>query len=229
LCCTMASFAFLVKLCTRLAPIASILVFMAPMPTIRSFAKDRSVGSLPLLPYSSMFASTFLWMVYGVLKHNPSIWTSNGVGLVFSIYYLREFIKYAPPAAPTLPGSVKQHLQACIAVIIATILTAIVSSSPEGPIGSAAVVFCLAMFASPLSALKTVLQTKSSRSIPLPFTIASTANCVFWTISGIWDMRDPNVYLTNGLALTFGIAQIALKLIFGDGPLSSQELEKLPI
>jgi solute carrier family 50 protein (sugar transporter) len=225
----MASFTFLVKLCTRLAPIASILVFMAPIPTMRSIAKDRSVGSLPLLPYSSMCASTFLWLAYGVLKHNPSIWTANGVGLVLSIYYLREFIKYAPPEAPTLPGSVKQHLQACIAVIIGTILTAIVSSSPEDPIGSFAVIFCLFMFASPLSALKTVLDTKSSKSIPLPFTIASTANCLLWTISGIWDMRDPNVYLPNSLALTFGIAQIALKLIFGDGPTSPQELEKLPI
>jgi solute carrier family 50 protein (sugar transporter) len=222
----------LVNLSAQIAPAASILVFLAPMPTILSITKDRSVGSLPLLPYSSMFSSTFLWMIYGVVKQEPILWKTNGVGLIAVLYYLKEFIKYAPPAAPTLPGSVKQHLLACIAVIVATSLTAIGMSSPENLIGSVAVVFCLVMFASPLSALKTVLDTKSSKSIPLPFTIASTANCLLWAVAGKWKLHDPKVYVTNALAFTFGLAQIGLKLIFREGTgstMSMSDLKELPL
>ena len=150
------------------------------------------------------------------------------------MYYIHIFIQFSPKAAPTLPGSIKQHFQACLAVAGTTLVLAALPIflpatvlnllgggkpfNPATPIGMAGVIFCLAMFASPLAALQTVLQTKSARSIPLPFTIASTANCVLWTISGFWDMQDPNVYLTNGTALLFGLVQIALKLHYGNGP-----------
>jgi hypothetical protein len=51
--------------CGQLAPLASIVVFLAPIPTMRQISKDRSVGSMPLLPYSSMVSSAFVWITYG--------------------------------------------------------------------------------------------------------------------------------------------------------------------
>ena len=60
------------------APVFSIVVFCAPIPTLRQVSIDRTVGNLPLLPYSSMIASAFLWVVYGILKSEPKIWSANG-------------------------------------------------------------------------------------------------------------------------------------------------------
>jgi solute carrier family 50 (sugar transporter) len=60
------------------APVFSIAVFCAPIPTLRQVSLDRTVGNLPLLPYSSMIASAFLWVVYGILKSEPKIWSANG-------------------------------------------------------------------------------------------------------------------------------------------------------
>ena len=54
-----------VTFCGKAAPVASIVVFMAPIPTILKVSKDKSVGNLPLLPYSSMICSTFVWVLYG--------------------------------------------------------------------------------------------------------------------------------------------------------------------
>lgn len=217
-----------VAVCGNLAPAAAIVVFLAPWPTIANIRRDRTVGTLPLLPYSSMIASAFLWVVYGLLKNESKIWSSNGVGLVLGLYYFGNFVKHAPKAAPTLPGSVKQHLQAMGTVILGTLMLALSPmQSPVNIIGTLGVIFCVAMFASPLAALKTVLETKSAQSIPLPFTLASTANCLLWSITGIFDMKDPNVIVPNLLGLVFSLAQVVLKIVYGDGP--KGKLEPLPL
>ena len=165
--------------CGQLAPIFSILVFAAPIPTIFQIQRDKSVGSLPLLPYSSMLSSAFLWVVYGFLKSEPKIWTANGTGLVLALYYVIVFCRYCPKASPTLPGTVQQHLQACAAIIGMTALIALSLPNHTAAqiIGNAGVVLCVIMFSSPLAALKTVFETSSAKSIPLPFTIAAVMNC----------------------------------------------------
>lgn len=209
-----------VDFCGQLAPIASIVVFMAPIPTIQQIVRDQSVGSLPLLPYSSMISSAFLWVVYGILKSEAKIYISNSVGLILGIYYFYSFIQFAPPVAPTLPGAVSQHKQGMATMILLTGFLAMsnIIPSPERVIGFAGVVFCIAMFASPLAALRVVIQTKSSRAIPWSFCLASTINCLLWTVIGIFDMKDINIWLPNSLGLSFSVIQIILKLAYGDGP-----------
>ena len=54
--------------------------------TIRKISAKKSVGSLPLLPYSSMVASAFTWGSYGILKGESNIWSSNGIGLLLGAY-----------------------------------------------------------------------------------------------------------------------------------------------
>ena len=88
---------------------------------------------------------------------------------------------------------------------------------PAAIIGNVAVIMCVLMFGSPLSALKTVLETKSAKSIPLPFTIATIVNCFLWSVMGLLDVHDFNVYFPNLLGLVCGLAQLALKLIYQDG------------
>ena len=166
-----------------------------------------------------MIANCLLWGTYGALKKEPKIWVTNGIGLVFGIFYFLRFIKFAPPRSPSFPGSIGQHMSACVGVLVTAVLTTALLPAGDAAniLGNLAVLFCIAMFGSPLSSLKTVIQTKSARSIPLPFTIATCLNCVFWSVVGIFQMKDMKVYIPNVLGLSFGLAQVALKLIFGNG------------
>jgi len=202
-----------------LAPWAAIVVFYAPFPTIRSIERDRSVGTLPLLPYSSMIVSSFLWLAYGVLIHEPTVWRTNSIGLFMSLWYYLKFVNYAPPKSPTLPGSVRQHSNFVLFIVLGTLIIIYVLpfTDPAVLIGNIAVIFCVAMFASPLSALKTVVQSKSAKSIPLPFTIATIINCTLWSIVGLFDIGDFNIYFPNLLGLACGLAQVLLKFYYGDG------------
>jgi solute carrier family 50 protein (sugar transporter) len=100
---------------------------------------------------------------------------------------------------------------------------------PAAWIGNIAVLFCVAMFASPLAALQTVLHTKSAKSIPLPFTLATVLNCLLWSVVGLLDMHDANIYLPNLLGLAFGIAQVVLKLVYDNGRRGTMSEDKLDL
>jgi solute carrier family 50 protein (sugar transporter) len=206
-------------LCGALGPLFSMTVFAAPIPTMQQIKHDRTVGQLPLLPYSSMAASAYLWTMYGLMKHQPNIWGTNVVGLAFAVYYWQFFTKFLPKTpSPTLPGSVEQHMQGCGVIILASTMLYLAGTPLAAEVvGKAAVVLCVAMFASPLAALKVVLETKSAKAIPLPFTIASILNCFCWSVFGVWSLNDPNVYFPNILGLAFGLSQLILKLVYGNG------------
>jgi solute carrier family 50 protein (sugar transporter) len=131
-----------------------------------------------------------------LLKNQPKVWVPNSIGLCLGCYFFVKFRQYAPSKAPTLPGSIRQHVNAIRSVILSVFLLIYISpfKDPAAIIGQAAVVFCIAMFGSPLAALKTVLETKSAKSIPLPFTLATIANCFLWSITGLFEMHDKNIY-----------------------------------
>jgi solute carrier family 50 protein (sugar transporter) len=166
-----------------------------------------------------MIANCFLWIAYGALKGEPKVWGTNLIGLSFGLFYSLKFAKFAPLKSPTLPGSIRQHVGACLAVLATAlgVVYLLPVRDPASIIGVLAVVFCIAMFGSPLAALKTVLRTKSASSIPLPFTLATVLNCFLWSVTGLFELKDVNVYFPNLLGLCFGLAQVALKLLFGDG------------
>jgi len=222
-----------IQFCTNTAPLAAIVVFMAPYPTIQQVQKDKSVGDLPLLPYSSMIANCILWFFYGILTNTRQVWFTNFCGLLFGLYYSLKFIKYTPPKSTSLPGTVRQHMQGCFIIVGGSILwifLCYMTVRRKGMwmpyasqlIGNTAVVFCLLMFASPLSALKTVLRMRSARSIPLPFTLATILNCFLWSVAGLGQFKDFNIYFPNLLGLAFGLVQVGLKILFDYGSNKSE-------
>ena len=177
------------------------------------------------MPYSSMIASAAVWTSYGLLKSNAKIWSPNGIGLVLSLYYFLQFVRFAPSRSPTLPGSITQHIQGISTIALATLVTSTLVPDGARWIGLAGVALCIFMFAAPLSALKTVIQQRSAKSIPLPFALMSAINCFLWSVSGWFDLKDVNIYVPNLLGLTFSLAQIALKIVYGD----KKTVKDLPI
>lgn len=216
---TMTALKPFVDLCGQVAPVASIALCLAPLPTIEKVKKESDVGELPMLPYSSMATNGFLWTTYGLLRNKPSIMIPNTIGFLLGSYYFMNFHRYAPISSPTLPGSKKLHV--AVSLTIGAIALALYSSGLPVAVdilGLSAVVLCLILFASPLAALKSVIQTKSSKSIPLPFTLATLVNCFAWLMFGLFDLKDVNVWLPNVVGLTLAVVQLSLKAIYPGPP-----------
>ena len=152
----------------------------------------------------------------GFLRDEPKIWTANAVGFFVGCFYFLEFVRYAPKRSRSLPGSVTQHFQACFLVILGTLTLGCLDPSAI-IIGHLAVLFCVVMFASPLAALPTVLETQSAQAIPLAYTAAVLTNSILWTIVGLLDMHDVHIYFPTVLGLGLSGIQLYLKLKFGNG------------
>ena len=209
-----------VLLCGNLAPLAAIAGLVSPWPTVQRIRREGKVGQLPLLPYTLMIVNSLFYFTYGILLHESRLWLSNGIGLVLGAYYFAAYVPYVPDSTTEktspLPGTLQQHYQGLGLAVAFIGLTLLISQDPANVIGKTGMAICVSLFASPLAAIRVVLETKSSRSIPLPFTVAMTINCFLWTVFGLWQTHDANVYIPNGLGLCFQLAQVGLKLYFVD-------------
>jgi solute carrier family 50 protein (sugar transporter) len=161
------------------------------------------------------------------MKKESKIIAPNTLGLFMATYYSLKFCSNCPKNASNLPGTMDQHIKIGSAMILFTMLAPILLGTDMALslIGKVAIVVCVVLFASPLAALKTVIETKSARSIPLPFTLACMLNCFLWSVAGVLDMKDFYVYFPNILGLLSTIAQISLYFIYGNKPSSA----KLPL
>jgi uncharacterized protein with PQ loop repeat len=64
-------------------------------------------------------------------------------------------------------------------------------------IGVTGDVICVAMFSGPLAAIKSVIEEKSTKSLPFAFTCATFVNCSLWSVYGICVLSDPYVWIPN--------------------------------
>ena len=214
------SWSAVVEMCARAAPYCGVVIFLAPLPTIRQIAREKTVGSLPLLPYSSMVCSGSIWALYGYLKDLPGVWRCNVAGVVLGSYFMMVFLRNCGPKQSNLPGTAGQHLQGVAAVIVLNLCLVASDKFDHATdiIGHEGVFFCVLMFGSPLASLRTVLASRSAASIPLPFTAASLVNCAAWSVMGLWQVRDFHIYFPNFLGILCAAAQLALKCVYGNRP-----------
>ena len=177
----------------------------------------------PLLPYSSMIANASVWVVYGILRSLVSVWASNGAGVLLGTYYFTIYSRHSKNA-----DEIFLHRRVVSGIILLVLFMSVVLRQEVASelIGKMGVCFCVVLFASPLAALATVIETKSAESIPLPFTAATLVNCTAWMTIGLWKFRDFNIYFPNILGVSCALAQIALKIIYNK-PVADEK--RLPI
>jgi solute carrier family 50 protein (sugar transporter) len=167
-----------------------------------------------------MVVNAFVWMVYGLLIREKKVWLTNFIGSLMGLFYCNKFSKYCKPTAKNLPGTKGTHLFGSILIMllasaIGSLLPVKLAASIVGIMG---VVFCIILFASPLASLKEVVATKSAKSIPLPFCLVACVNTLMWSVVGLFEMKDFMIYAPNLLGLAFSLLQVALKLVYGNGP-----------
>jgi solute carrier family 50 (sugar transporter) len=148
----------------------------------------------------------------GLVISEPKLYAANVIGLTLSISYFFAFAKLTPPGSASLPGTLQQHIQGFVS-ILASVLW-MVKTKKKGMLGKLGVAINMAMYGSPLAAIKTVLESKSSESIPLPMTVATLISCALWAITGILEMKDPYVWIPSIVGIAFGLMQVGLKLAF---------------
>lgn len=58
-------------------PVGSQLVFLSPMDAMKKIQSEGTTSSLTATPYASMLCSGTIWIAYGVLANDATIWLPN--------------------------------------------------------------------------------------------------------------------------------------------------------
>ena len=204
------------RVCPAVGFVLSSALYCSPLPTLRSCISKGSLGQFNPLPSALMVIGTTAWLGYGLGVQNPWITATNVPGTLVAIAQLVVMLPLMRPGrqltqvqATVLGGAT------CTTLLWAKLIFGGVSSAVRSRVlGTYATVICIALFASPLSTITTVVKTRNAASVLAPLTASQVLNCLMWTVYGVFAAKDIFVWGPNGTGLVLGLVQLALKLCF---------------
>ena len=203
------------------APAMGILtsnaLYFSALPEVLRSRRVGDLGAFNPLPSTIMVLSVLSWLQYSLVVGNPWILASNLPG---AAAVLLTFAVMLP-----LMGNDHKALDACQCTFVGgamatlclwtyLIFGGVASAVRAKLVGYFASAIFVALAASPLSTIRTVVTTRDSASIYTPLTLAQCANTLLWTVYGLMAAKDVFVYGPNAVGLSLGVAQLVLKALF---------------
>ncbi|XP_009395814.2 bidirectional sugar transporter SWEET4 isoform X1 [Musa acuminata AAA Group] len=195
----------------------ALVLFFSPAPTFRRIWKSGSVEQFHATPYLATLLNCMFWILYGlpmVHPHSTLVLTINGSGLVIELTYVIIFLLYSERnqrLRVLLVLIIEILFVGAVAAIVLTIVHGYVRRSLV--VGVLCVIFGTLMYASPLSVMKQVIETKSVEFMPLFLSLASFFNGICWTIYALIRF-DLFITIPNGLGVAFAVGQLILYMMY---------------
>ncbi|KAG1346907.1 Bidirectional sugar transporter SWEET6b [Cocos nucifera] len=197
--------------------VLSFGLFLAPVPTFVRIWKGKGVEDFSPLPYIVTLLNCMLWVFYGLPVVHPGtilVSTINGIGVVLEAVYLCIFFFYSPNRLRLrLLKMVAFEVVFMAGVVMGVILIAHTHHRRQIIVGVLSVVFCTAMYASPLSILRVVIKTKSVEYLPFYLCLAGLFNGACWTTYALIRF-DIFVLIPNLLGALLGVVQVLIYFFY---------------
>ncbi|KAL5782270.1 hypothetical protein ACOSP7_007299 [Xanthoceras sorbifolium] len=196
--------------------IISVLLFLSPLETFWRIIKHKSTEEFQSLPYICTLLNASLWTYYGITKPGGLlVATVNGFGILVEAVYVSLFLIYAPTRAIRGKTSVLVGILD-VGILGAAILVTRLALNGEAridAIGFMCAGLNIIMYASPLSAMKTVVTTKSVEYMPFFLSFFLFLNGGIWAFYALL-VRDYFLGVPNGTGFLLGAAQLVLYAIY---------------
>ncbi|KAM7488144.1 hypothetical protein LguiB_025628 [Lonicera macranthoides] len=208
--------------------IISVLVFLSPIGTFVRIVKQGSTEEFECLPYICTLLNSSLWTYYGIIKPGELlVATVNGFGILVETIYVILFLLYAPPKLKVRTASLVGILD--VGFLLAAILVtkwALEGVARIDAIGLMGAGLNIIMYGSPLSAMKTVVTTKSVEYMPFFLSFFLSLNGGIWAFYALL-IRDYILGVPNGIGFVLGAAQLILYAIYCNAKPSKIRVEGL--
>ncbi|KAI3701952.1 hypothetical protein L6452_27467 [Arctium lappa] len=195
--------------------IISVLMFLSPVKTFWRIVKKGSTEEFMSLPYICTLLNSCLWTYYGITKPGSYlVATVNGFGILVEIVYISLFLIYAPPRIRAKTAKVA----GIVDVVVFAGAVLVTQFGMEGDmridvIGFMGAALNIIMYASPLSAMRLVVTSKSVEYMPFLLSLFLFLNGGVWTFYAFL-VRDWFLAVPNGTGFALGAAQLALYSIY---------------
>ncbi|XP_058227975.1 bidirectional sugar transporter SWEET17-like isoform X1 [Rhododendron vialii] len=219
----------LVFLFGLLGNITTGLVYLSPAKTFWEIVMRRTTGDYESIPYICKLVNAYMWVYYGVLKPDSVlVATVNGFGGAAEIAYIIIFLMFSPPRmkARTAIMFGVSDVAFPAAVVLVTQLMLDTEQQIEAA-GFLSLCFSMVAYASPLSAMKTVVMTKSVEYMPFLLSFMLFINGGVWTVYAVLT-SDWFIGIPNGSGFLLGTSQLVLYAIYWK-PKASHKHEKTDV
>jgi len=202
------------------ATFCTICQFLSGMFTVHRIVSKQSgsVGDLSPVPFIMGSIGCALWLIYGYLRGDGIVVNCNIVGTVLNSFYVAVFIRF------TMNKSLIYRQVSCALILVAVVLLyvyndvsgAVVIPNDSGVvrnIGLTCIVVGLLGCASPLVALKDVIRTKPTETLPFPLIFSMFLVCSLWWGYGVLT-GDAYMQFTNFLGSCIALMQLGLFCVY---------------
>ncbi|KAI3469364.1 hypothetical protein Pfo_026027 [Paulownia fortunei] len=198
-----------------LGNITAVLVLLSPAATFWRIVENRSTEEFDSFPYICMLLNASLWTYYGIIKPNALlVATVNGFGIIILTIYLSLFLLFAPAKIKAKTAALAVVMD--VGFVVAAILFTRWEMEGEAcikSIGFLCACFTIICYASPLTAMRTVVTTKSVEYMPFFLSFFLCINGIMWTVYAIL-VRDYFIGVPNAVGFVLGASQLVLYAMY---------------
>lgn len=194
----------------------ALLMYGAPITTFKRVIEKRTTESFSGLPYTIALFNCLLYTFYGspLISNgwdNIVVMVVNGIGLLIECCFVCIYLIFAPPKPKKrMAGMVACALMLFGAIAIASFCAVSDHKHKKALVGTAGMVATVILYASPLSVIRMVIQTKSVEFMPsFYFSLFAFLGSVLWMVYGSLS-KDIVIMAPNFVGVPLGLAQLVL-------------------
>lgn len=208
-----------------LGNITTGLVYLSPAKTFWRIARNRSTEEFESIPYICKLLNAYQWVYYGIIKPNSVlVATINGFGAMVELVFIVIFLMFASTQKMRVRTAILFGVLDLVFPAVSFLLMQLIL---HGQLridisGMFCVVFSMITYGSPLSAMKTVVATKSVEYMPFLLSFFLFINGGVWTVYAFLT-EDYFIGIPNGTGFLLGTAQLILYVTYMK-PKSSEKI-----
>lgn len=226
-----------VLLLTDVAPalgvVTAILLFFSPLAAAHKAVAHGSLGTLNPIPFPLVAANCGGWVAYAITTKDPYVFLANAPGVIVGLYMMMISLR--------LSDTQTANRIILLVLMSAALLEAVGFLGAMGVLlhndlkrlwGLVANGILLVFYASPLSSLLKVFQTRSNASIHLTMAVMTILNSALWVVYGL-AIKNAYIWVPNSVGGILGLVQVILYIVFSgkkrsdiDEPLLASQSEE---
>ncbi|KAF8095421.1 hypothetical protein N665_0332s0005 [Sinapis alba] len=210
--------------------VISVLVFLSPVEAFWKIVKRRSTEEYECLPYICTLLGSSLWTYYGIVTPGEYlVSTVNGFGVLAESIYLLIFLFFVPKPRflKTITLVLALNILFPVIAIVGTRTAFGDAKTRSNSMGFICATLNIIMYGSPLSAIKTVVTTKSVKYMPFWLSFFLFLNGAIWGVYALL-VHDVFLLVPNGMGFFLGTMQLLIYAFYRNAkPIVKDEEEAL--
>lgn len=205
-----------------LGTITANIMHSSSLLVIRLSRRQRLLGkAVNPIPWAFSAVTSFVWLIYGVMKNNYFIVSANAFGVIMGLFSCTTALILLGSAREELElvySSTMEFILICGAVIWIALAYVIISSGDFALtvflVGMYGTISSIIRYMAPMTSVLSVFKMKDASSIYAPQLIANCVNCTCWTIYGLFGVGDVFVYIPPLVGIACSAFLLSLKTIY---------------